>query len=190
MRGCHLWDDAGVSEDKISPYNLQEANFAAQVKAQRMAKGWSQMDVAKELQSRGIDYMNGMTVSRIESGQRPVRLVEAWAFQEAFGVSVFDLMNPDKIDGWIESMQHLFFAMRTALREVREGLSEYNEYRSDAAGVADELEAEAAKWPEAHPRHVALVVLARHFRWHLNLNVADYLTRPEESDDGEHSEAS
>jgi transcriptional regulator with XRE-family HTH domain len=178
-----------VSEDEIPTHSLQEANFAAQVKAQRTARGWSQQDMARQLQSRGIDYMNGMTVSRIESGQRPVRLVEAWAFQEVFGVSVFDLMNPEGVDGWIESMQHLFLSMRTSLRDLRAGLAQYESYREDAAGVADELEAEAKKWPNTHPRHAALAILAKQFRWHIELDVAAYLSEPGEVADVEHSEA-
>jgi len=54
-----------------------ETSFATNMKALREAMGWNQNEMARRLSGAGLEGFHQTTVSRIEQGQRPVRLAEA-----------------------------------------------------------------------------------------------------------------
>lgn len=79
--------------------------------------GWSQQDMVDKLHDLGLTTINTMTISRIESGTRPVRAVELHAIGEVFGVNPWELLRPsdvvelDRLRWWAEES-------RTGIREA------------------------------------------------------------------------
>lgn len=64
--------------DELERHTLSDdERFAASVKRLREAKGWSQGELAKRMTNAGFDGFHQTTISRIEKGERPVRIGEA-----------------------------------------------------------------------------------------------------------------
>lgn len=97
------------TEDGLLP---EERTFAGQVKALREERGWSQNDLAGRLRETGLAYVNQSTVSRIEKGSRPARMIEAQRLSEVFGRSVHLMTHPD-------SRETLIALTAPALRSFR-----------------------------------------------------------------------
>jgi transcriptional regulator with XRE-family HTH domain len=70
-----------------------DAQFGERVKAERKRCRWTQPELAKMLKDKGIQPMGPVTISKIESGDRPARLTEALRLAECFGVSVDALLG-------------------------------------------------------------------------------------------------
>lgn len=64
-----------------------ERNFRRQMLARRTASEISQERLAKAVQAYGLKFPQS-AVSRVESGERPVTLSEAYAIAEALGTSI------------------------------------------------------------------------------------------------------
>lgn len=70
-----------------------ETRFRERVKRERERRGLSQSDLAKQLSAKGIHSIYATTVAKIESGERAVRIDEAAALADLFGVSTDALMG-------------------------------------------------------------------------------------------------
>ncbi|MDN5977993.1 helix-turn-helix transcriptional regulator [Acidipropionibacterium jensenii] len=77
-------DDKGPEDD----------HFTENMKAARIARKWSQGDLAQVLRRHGIESMTHSTISRMESGKRRVGLSEARAIAEVFGTTIDALSGP------------------------------------------------------------------------------------------------
>ncbi len=73
-----------------------EARFADNLRRQRESRGWSQGDLARGMQEAGWRNFHQTTVSRIEKGERPIRLGEAKALAEVFHLSLEVLLRPSR----------------------------------------------------------------------------------------------
>lgn len=71
-----------------------DENFVTNMKAAREALGWTQARLAEELNKAGVDSISQSAVSRIEKGERDVRLNEARAIAKAFGASLDSFSGP------------------------------------------------------------------------------------------------
>lgn len=66
-----------------------DARFAENVKLERERLGWSQGELARRLREEGgLSNFHQTTVSRVEKGERPVRLAEARAIAQVLGSRV------------------------------------------------------------------------------------------------------
>lgn len=102
------------------------------MKAAREAKGWSQSALANALGGSGL---NQSAISRIESGERAVRLSEARAIARVFGTNVDALSGTpaafEKVLRWNALSGEYDSALRTLeeatdrYERAREALSEY-----------------------------------------------------------------
>jgi transcriptional regulator with XRE-family HTH domain len=78
-----------------------------EIRRLRIARGWSQEQVAERMKAYGYEWHQVM-VGRIEAAQRPLRLNEAVDLGKLFGVSVERLMwsngdlAPEEIDAAID----------------------------------------------------------------------------------------
>ena len=63
------------------------------VRRERIRRGWSQADLAKRLQRKGLEQVYASTVAKIESGDRAVRISEATGLADLFEVSVDALLG-------------------------------------------------------------------------------------------------
>ena len=77
--------DAGGPED-------DDMRFAKNMLARREGKGISQADLVKMLRDNGWSSVHQTTISRIEKGERQVRLGEARVIAEALGVELTQLL--------------------------------------------------------------------------------------------------
>lgn len=74
-----------------------EKRFGEVVRGWRQDRNWSQDEVAEHLRHQGFE-MHQTTVAKIERGARPLRVAEAAALAEVFGMpimAVFELSLPD-----------------------------------------------------------------------------------------------
>jgi transcriptional regulator with XRE-family HTH domain len=81
-------------DDTGGPGAEEEANFIAAVKRIREEQGWSQGELAKRMSDSGWDGFHQTTISRIEKGERPVRLGEARGLAKALGALVGQMILP------------------------------------------------------------------------------------------------
>ena len=68
-----------------------EALVGETVAELRKARGWSQSELAQHLEPFGFD-MHQTTIAKLEGGGRPIRINEAAAIAEVFGVRFMDLL--------------------------------------------------------------------------------------------------
>ncbi|MBE4716752.1 helix-turn-helix transcriptional regulator [Pseudarthrobacter sp. AB1] len=84
-----------VKKDETNgPGAEEEAHFIAAVKRIREELGWSQGELAKRMSDSGWEGFHQTTISRIEKGERPVRLGEARGLAKALGALVGQMLLP------------------------------------------------------------------------------------------------
>lgn len=69
-----------------------DAHFGAMVQASRELKGWSMTEFASRLREVGLTNFHPTTVSRLERGERPVRLGEAAVIANVLDTQLGDLV--------------------------------------------------------------------------------------------------
>jgi transcriptional regulator with XRE-family HTH domain len=92
-----------------------ETRFRERVKDERDRRGWSQADLSKLLQGRGLEHIYPTTVAKIESGERAVRIDEATAIADLFEVSVDVLLGRN-----VERSRDLAYTLRAVLNIARQ----------------------------------------------------------------------
>lgn len=83
-------EERGETPDAETPPELSERRFAENLRTAREEKGVSQVKLAQEMALRGWPWRQ-QTVTRVESGQRMVRLGEALAVAEILGTNLTHL---------------------------------------------------------------------------------------------------
>lgn len=76
-----------------------EQRFIERMAQKRMAKGWSQNEMARQLQIIGINWKQP-TVARVEEGSRPLRFTEAMAIASFFGETIESMSAPETTTRW------------------------------------------------------------------------------------------
>ncbi|MCK0175838.1 helix-turn-helix transcriptional regulator [Mycolicibacterium sp. F2034L] len=98
--------------------SLVETRFRERVRRERERRDWSQAELAKLLQDRGIGSAYPTTVAKIEAGERAVRIDEATALADIFDVSV------DALLGRSSSFERdRLYAVRDAALQATSGVS-------------------------------------------------------------------
>jgi transcriptional regulator with XRE-family HTH domain len=80
-------------EDALTPEGLA----GEQLRRLRLARGWSQEEVARRMAAFDVDW-HQTTVGRTETAQRPLRLNEAFALAALFRVGLSTLIGPPRVD--------------------------------------------------------------------------------------------
>lgn len=70
-----------------------ESYFGKRVKTERESRKWSQAKMANVLSDTGIPMVHPTTIAKIEAGDRAVRIDEAAAIADVFGVSLDALLG-------------------------------------------------------------------------------------------------
>lgn len=68
-----------------------EAVLATQLRGARLARGWSQAEVAEKMKARGYDW-HQTTVAKTEASARPLRVNELQALASSLGLSLATLL--------------------------------------------------------------------------------------------------
>lgn len=71
-----------------------DEHFAMNVRRLRESLGWSQGELAKRMRDAGWDAFHQTTVSRIEKGERPVKIGEGRALARVLGSRVVIMIEP------------------------------------------------------------------------------------------------
>lgn len=98
-----------------------EANFVRNMKRIREEHGWSQGELARRMTDAGWEGFHQTTISRIEKGERPVRLSESSGIATALNAMVNQMILPG------EGAVHL----RDLERQVEETQSRINRVVDD-----------------------------------------------------------
>jgi transcriptional regulator with XRE-family HTH domain len=137
--------DAAMPEPRGA---VEEANFIANMKELREAQGWSQGELAKRMRDAGWSGFHQTTISRIEKGERPVRLGEARGIADALGTLVGPMLLADEIgERWRELDEAV-----ARLREIGNliGVS-VDDYLLQQAIVRDLVGRQPSLTDEVHP---------------------------------------
>jgi transcriptional regulator with XRE-family HTH domain len=97
--------------------------FRQRIIRERSEKDWSQAEVAKKLTAMGIDNVHFSTVSKIETGDRDIKLDEAAAMAELYGVSLDALLGrkPESerdLRYLLDALTDAVFISRTELHRI------------------------------------------------------------------------
>jgi transcriptional regulator with XRE-family HTH domain len=99
----------------------------------RSDRGMSQVYVAELMRAEGHKWAQN-TVSSVESGERPLRLSEAAALANVFGVELHELSQPKEKTAAkfaVENMELAWDAYRSAAAEYIDAYKEMRKYQLD-----------------------------------------------------------
>lgn len=145
-----------MSEERTpqAPAASDDDRFAENMRVLREQRGWSQGEMARQMQRAGWPNFHQTTVSRIEKGERPVRVSEARGIAAVLGSTLDQMIeSPATVSKFAEVMSrradlihqlrelrqvkaHVFLAQsqfRRVLKETHEDIKHL---------ISDELEAE------------------------------------------------
>lgn len=80
-----------MQDGQIRTQHSLEAVLATQLRGARLARGWSQAEVAEKMKSRGYDW-HQTTVAKTEASARPLRVNELQALASSLGLSLAALL--------------------------------------------------------------------------------------------------
>ena len=78
--------------DKAPPPNSDEERFRLNMRLYRDRNGWSQGELSRRLLNAGWTIFHQTTVSRIEAGERPIKLGEARAITAVLGATLEQML--------------------------------------------------------------------------------------------------
>ena len=108
-----------VKKDEISgPGAEEEMHFIASVKRIREELGWSQGELAKRMSDSGWEGFHQTTISRIEKGERPVRLGEARGLAKALGALVGQMILPDEESKTLRDLELSVMRVEQAAKDL------------------------------------------------------------------------
>lgn len=90
----------------------------------------TQAELSKALRDRGHSHFHPTTISRIEKGERPLRLSDALALSAVLGVYVDDFRPPNTAE---RMFQEILGELRDARKEVRRAIYHYRQVWWSAA---------------------------------------------------------
>lgn len=104
-------------------------HFRKRVANLRNERDWSQAELAKKLTAMGIDNMHNTTVAKIEAGDREIKLDEAAALANLFGLSVDSLLG--RRQGAHQDLQYALGALEDAVFTARNELDRMSKSLQD-----------------------------------------------------------
>jgi transcriptional regulator with XRE-family HTH domain len=151
----HAEQMAERSKEELRHQLLDHERLLCQKVAQfREERGWSQAELAKRLSAIGFE-MHQTTVAKLEAGKRPLRVAEAFALAQVFGLpplAMFympvkgDDLGMDYMRDRLKSVdEHLETMTETYMRTLEAFAKSYAEISANRLIVADNMRRAAAK---------------------------------------------
>ncbi|KQR64572.1 hypothetical protein ASF89_08795 [Frigoribacterium sp. Leaf172] len=100
------------------------------MRSRREALGITQTELARELRAKGLSF-HQQTVQRVEGGERPVRLDEAFLISDALSFPIYSMVKPP--EGEIGSMYTAIDRLRRAAARAQEEVLEAESAFADSA---------------------------------------------------------
>ena len=135
------------------------------VKSERERRGWSQSQMATMLGDIGIHAMHPTTVAKIEAGDRSVRVTEAAALADLFGITVDALLGRQGQDD-----STLIYAMTVLDQFALDAVRLAEQMLGVAADIEDQLESVEESFSPAGIK--PLLATAQELRTHLDSALA------------------
>lgn len=146
---------------EIPVVEVDEARFRECMKELREDRGWSQGELSRQLMASGWAIFHQTTISRIESGERPVKLGEARAIAAILESTVDAMVAPSEEtklarDFWnsfaawretsvlLQSSAHTYLRARKSLLRMLDGPNVGNDVLNDGAWRELRREVEAS----------------------------------------------
>lgn len=123
--------DVGGAVDSL------ERRVAENVRRLRKERGWTQSELGQRLGTFGFP-MQQTTVTKLEAGERPIRLDEVLALARLFDVKVEDLYSPPihvREDVDVEGLENAERALQARLHEVEADLAARRQAHAAAMDV-------------------------------------------------------
>jgi transcriptional regulator with XRE-family HTH domain len=130
--------------------DIDMSRFRKRIARERKRRRWSQAEVARKLTAMNIDNMHHTTVAKIEAGDREIKLHEAIAIGDLYGVPLDALLGripraQRDLDYLLEALSDTVFLARTELDRTAKSLrdrmedipSEYARYEALAELVGE-----------------------------------------------------
>lgn len=109
------------------------AIFGGNMKRLREMKGWSQSELARQMNEHGWPKYSQVAVSRTEDGSRIVRLDEALAIANLLDTTVNHLVSrPDSHTSWIEDLRRQTDLIMSAAKNLNDAARSYEDTREMA----------------------------------------------------------
>lgn len=145
-----------------------EERFAANLKRMRESHGWNQSELARRLTDAGLEGFHQTTVSRIEKGDRPVRLGEATVIAQALRVPVESMTGSGDVLGALAriraaraearraelALEEAGVTFRDALAALRRAVGDPNPDDREGEHSPWVVEDRTNVWSEDEPRRV------------------------------------
>ncbi len=142
-----------------------DSQFGKRVKAERERHSWTQEELAKMLSDKGIRPMHAVTIAKIESGYRSVRINEALGLADLFGASLDALLGhtTDPRDDQAYALLGLADTAKRSARQVADIAAAVAERLQDVHEFAHEnLRADGQRaWDALREANAALTAIAR-----------------------------
>lgn len=103
----------------------EEARFVESMKRIREELGWSQGELARRMSDAGWTAFHQTTISRIEKGERPVRLGEARGIASALGALVGQMILPSETSKALRDLELSCKTISQAGRRLQDAVQEY-----------------------------------------------------------------
>lgn len=134
-----MWLTGGMNE-KLSAEELEELRFRESLQARRMEKGWSQGELARRMVTEGWKEFHQATISRIEKGQRPVRLGEARTLARLLDTDVGSMIAPSEESQLLERYWRTLEDIETYRRTSIQQLAQWEQSRAALRGILKKME--------------------------------------------------
>lgn len=136
-----------------------ERRVGRRVRQLRENFGWSQAELGKRLTLSGHPARQS-TVAKMEAGSRPLRVNELQQLADAFGLSIFDLLEEVRVDELADAQQQVVWAtgrlrrIDTELERAEGEIEELKKQRVSAHWELEEFKGLVAKLREmGHGEH-------------------------------------
>lgn len=122
-----VWNDECMArrESVTGPGMEEEAEFVRAMKRLRDERGWTQADLAKKMTEMGWSGIYQTTISRIESGDRPVRIGEARGIAKTFGVTVGLMLAKPESSKPVEALKNSVLRLDDLTLRLREDIEDH-----------------------------------------------------------------
>ena len=168
-----------------------ERNFATNMRLRREELGWSQGELARQMQGAGWANFHQTTISRIEKHERPIRLSEAGAIAKVLQTPLPLLELPEGVAQGVSRVRAALGDTEAAGRRLSVAVTDYEAERTalqyEILHATSLLESPAPEDAASRDELSTLLARARHVA---SRTATHYLSDNEEPVDGvDHEEA-
>ncbi|MEV7606095.1 helix-turn-helix transcriptional regulator [Paenarthrobacter sp. NPDC089322] len=174
--------------------DVDEECFRENMRALRERKGWSQGELSRRLIDGGWPIFHQTTISRIESGDRPIKLGEARAIARALGSNVTTMVSLPVETSIVQGLAGAIGDVRVAQNRIRDAYEMLAETRAKLSELVDFVApVDLEQWQDADLRDAFENLRDQATELLAEVTAAERMEGPgmrEGERDGEHSEAS